>query len=104
MDWTGIGPTMGPIAGEFICYVFLVCTRPSTISSRVYFFVLGRVGSLLRFMHMLGYGVLHIQNLLTLWILCMWRFIQWIFIYLFKVLPMLYKYKICFKTHLGLRC
>jgi len=73
MDWTGIGPTMGPIAEEFTSYAFLVCTRSSTISSLVYF-VLGRVGPLLCFMDMLGYGVLHIPNLRTLWILCMWRF------------------------------
>jgi len=64
---------MGPIAEEFICYAFLICTRPNTISSLVYF-VLGRVGPLLCFMDMLGYGVLHIPNLRTLWILCMWRF------------------------------
>ena len=43
MDWTGIGPTMRPIVEEFICYAFLIDTRPSTISSLVYF-VLGRVG------------------------------------------------------------
>jgi len=73
MDWTGIGPTMGPIAEEFISYVFLVCTRSSTISSLV-FSILGRVGPLLRFMDMLGYRVLHIPNLRTLWILCMWCF------------------------------
>ena len=35
-NWTGIGPTMGPIAEEFISYAFLVCTRSSTISSLVF--------------------------------------------------------------------
>jgi len=34
MDWTGIGPTMGPIAEEFISYAFLVCTRSSIFCFR----------------------------------------------------------------------
>ena len=42
MDWTTIRPTLGPIAREFIFYVFLVCTRLIAISSLV-FYVLGRV-------------------------------------------------------------
>ena len=54
MDWTGIGPTMGPIAEEFISYAFLVCIRSSTISSLV-FPILGHMGSLLCFMDMLGH-------------------------------------------------
>jgi len=53
MDWTGIGPTMGPIAEGFISYDSLVCTRPSTTISPVYF-VLGRVGPLLYNMDMFG--------------------------------------------------
>jgi len=73
MDWTGIGPTMGPIAEGFISFDFLVCTRPNTISSLVYF-VLGRVWPLLCFMDMLGYGVLHIPNLVLSRYLCMWCF------------------------------
>jgi len=46
MDWTSIGPTLGPIAGEFIYYVFIVCTRLIAISSLA-FYVLGHVRPLL---------------------------------------------------------
>jgi len=38
------------------------------------------------FMDVLGYGVLHIPNLRTLRILCMWCFTKWVFIYLFGTL------------------
>jgi len=55
----------GPITEEFVCYAFLICTRPSTISSLVYF-VLGRVGPLLCFMNMLGYDTLYLKSLYPL--------------------------------------
>jgi len=42
MDWMGIGPTLGPIAGEFSYYVFLVCTKLIAISSLA-FYILGHV-------------------------------------------------------------
>jgi len=42
MDGMGIGPTLGPIVGEFIFYAFLVCTKLIAISSLV-FYSLGRV-------------------------------------------------------------
>jgi len=63
------------IAEEFICYVFLVCTRPSTISSLVYF-VLDRVRPPLYFMNMLEYKVLHILNLRSKYYVCN-IFIKW---------------------------
>ena len=43
------------------------------------------------FMDMLGYRVLHIANLRTLQILCMWHFIKWVFIYLFRTLHLWYQ-------------
>ena len=46
MDWTSTGPILGPIAEEFIYYVFLVCTRLIVISSLA-FYALGCVRPLL---------------------------------------------------------
>jgi len=67
------GRALGPLWGPPLKIVFAMLSylyKTRTISSLVHF-VLGRVGPLLCFVDMLGYGVLHIPNLRTLWILCM---------------------------------
>jgi len=70
MDWTSIGPIMGPTTEECFVLLFSYVYKTRTISSLVCF-GLGRVGPLLYFVDMLGYGVLHIPKFRTLLILCM---------------------------------
>jgi len=47
-------PTVGPIAEEFICYVFLICTRPRSISSLVFFFCFRPCGTSFMFYGYVG--------------------------------------------------
>jgi len=84
----------------YLFWFFLICTRPSIISSLVYF-VLDRVGPLLCFMDMLGYIVFHTPNLRTLWIFMYVAFLLnefYLFIWDVTIIIQLFLYKFFFIT------